>query len=294
MSGFPDVVAPRGIDRIDASPSPSPWHPDLVPTDDLASFRTSPEAYDRLVGRYGPALAAALVERAGVGPGARVLDVGCGPGALALVLSGVVGAAELVAAVDPSHSYAGACRVRVPGADVRVGTAEALPFEAATFDAVFAQLVVNFMTDAAVGVAEMRRVARPGAVVAATVWDYAGEMRLLRAFWDAAIDVAGERVHALDEGRRMQFCSPGELGRLWRDAGLVDVEVSPVVVSAAYRDFDDLWGPLEVGVAPSGAFCVSLPPERRAALRHRFTERLGSPDGPFQLEARAWAVLGRA
>lgn len=70
-----------------------------------------------------------------------------------------------------------------------MGTAEALPFEAATFDAVLAQLVVNFMVDAAVGVAEMRRVARAGAVVAATVWDYAGEMRLLRAFWDAAIDV---------------------------------------------------------------------------------------------------------
>ncbi len=265
-----------------------------MPTDDLASFRTSPEAYDLHVGRYGPGLAAALVERAGVGAGARVLDVGCGPGALALVLSGVVGEPALVAAVDPSDGYVGACRVRVPGADVRVGTAEALPFEAATFDAVLAQLVVNFMVDAAVGVAEMRRVARAGAVVAATVWDYAGQMRLLRAFWDAALDVEGEPVRALDEGRRMRFCSPGELGRLWRDAGLVDVEVGPVVVSAAYRDFDDLWVPFEVGVAPSGAFCVSLPPERRVALRHRFAERLGSPDGPFQLEARAWAVMGRA
>jgi SAM-dependent methyltransferase len=270
------------------------WHPDLVPTDDLAWFRTSPEAYDLHVGRYGSALAAALVERAGVGPGARVLDVGCGPGALALLLSDVVGEAALVAAVDPSHGYASACRARVPGADVRVGTAEALPFEDGTFDAVFAQLVVNFMADAALGVAEMRRVARPGAVVAATVWDYAGEMRLLRAFWDAAIDVEGESVRALDEGRRMRFCCPGELGRLWRDAGLVDVEVSPVMVSTAYQDFDDLWCPFEVGVGPSGAFCVSLPPERRAVLRHRFAERLGSPDGPFKLDARAWAVTGRA
>lgn len=266
----------------------------FVPTDDLASFRTSPEAYDLHVGRYGPALAAALVERSGVGAGARVLDVGCGPGALTLALSGVVGEPALVAAIDPSHGYAGACRVRVPGADVRVGTAEALPFEAATFDAVFAQLVVNFMADAAAGVAEMRRVARAGAVVAATVWDYAGEMRLLRAFWDAAIDVEGESVRALDEGRRMRFCSPEELGRLWRNAGLDDVAVGPVVVSAGYRDFDDLWAPFDVGVAPSGAFCVSLLPERRIMLRRRFAERLGSPDGPFRLDARAWAVMGRA
>jgi hypothetical protein len=132
-----------------------------------------------------------------------------------------------------------------------------------------------------------RRVARPGAVVAATVWDYAGQMRLLRTFWDAAIDVAGEPARALDEGKRMRFCSTEELSRLWQDAGLVDVEVGPVVVNAAYRDFDDLWAPLESGVTPSSAFCVSLPPQRRAALRRRFAERLGSPDGPFQLRARA-------
>jgi SAM-dependent methyltransferase len=243
---------------------------------------------------YGSALAAALIERSGVGAGARVLDVGCGPGALTRALVGMVGQPALVAAVDPSEGYVGACPARAPGVDVRVGTAEALPFETATFDAVFAQLVVNFMADAATGVAEMRRVARSGGVVAAAVWDYAGQMRLLRAFWDAAIDVEGESARALDEGRRMRFCFPGELGQLWRDAGLVDVEVGPVVVSAAYRDFDDLWAPFEAGVAPSGAFCVSLPSERRAVLRRRFAQRLGSPDASFQLIARAWAVVGWA
>jgi ubiquinone/menaquinone biosynthesis C-methylase UbiE len=94
------------------------WHPGVVSTDDLASFRTSSEAYDLHVGRYGPALAAALIERAGVAAGARVLDVGCGPGALTLALSLVVGEPALVAAVDPSDGYTRACQVRVPGADV--------------------------------------------------------------------------------------------------------------------------------------------------------------------------------
>jgi hypothetical protein len=121
-----------------------------------------------------------------------------------------------------------------------------------------------------------------------------GIANTLRAFWDAAIDVAGDQARALDEGRRMPFCNPGELGRLWQDAGMVDVEVRSVVVSATYRDFADLWAPLEAGVARSGAFCVSLPPAQRAALRHRFAERLGSPEGSFPLQARAWAVLGRA
>jgi len=91
----------------------------------------------------------------------------------------------------------------------------------------------------------------------------------------------------------MRFCSPGELGRLWRDAGLVDVEVGPVLVSAAYRDFNDLWAPFEVGVAPSGAFCVSLAPERRAALRGQLRATLPfANDGSISPIARAWAAKG--
>ena len=46
-----------------------------------ATFRTSADAYDRHIGRYGPELAAALIAAAGLQPGQRALDVGCGPGA---------------------------------------------------------------------------------------------------------------------------------------------------------------------------------------------------------------------
>ena len=69
------------------------------------------------------------------------------------------------------------------------------------------------MHDATAGVREMARVVPPAARSAATVWDYAGGMTLLRRFWDAAeaLDpAAAER----DEGRTMRYCSPGELGQL--------------------------------------------------------------------------------
>jgi hypothetical protein len=138
----------------------------------------------------------------------------------------------------------------------------------------------------------MARVTRPGGVVASCVWDYAGEMTLLRAFWDSARDVDPARAAGADEGVVMRWCSQGELAELWRAAGLRDVHADSLAVSATYRDFEDLWAPLPTGVAPSGAFCTSLDEGRRAALHDAYRDRLGVGDGPFELSARAWAVAG--
>jgi hypothetical protein len=79
---------------------------------------------------------------------------------------------------------------------------------------------------------------------------------------------------------------------LWDEAGLCDVRAGSLAVSAHYTDYDDLWLPLTVGVGPAGAFCKSLDETRRAALREALHARLGFPDGPFELHARAWAVAG--
>jgi len=265
----------------------------VSPPEGAATFRVSADAYDRFVGRYAPALSAALIGVATIDPEMRVLDVGCGPGGLTRALADRVGA-ENVAAVDPSEPFVEACRARVPGADVRVGSAEQLPFENSTFDAVLSQLVVNFLDDAERGVREMRRVSLRGGTVAACVWDYAEGMTMLRAFWDAALEVAPEEAASRDEGTTMRYCSPDGLAALWLSAGLMDVEVGELVVSAEYESFDDLWAPLPSGVGPAGAFCASLDPERQEALRVACSRRLGDPHGPFRLEARAWYAVGRA
>ena len=254
-------------------------------------FQAPAEAYDRYVGRYGAELAAALLERAQVAPGHHVLDVGCGPGAVTSAAARIVGPSQ-VAAVDPSQPFVEACRARNPDVDVRVAGAESLPFADASFDAVVSQLVVNFLADAPAGVAEMRRVAKPGGVVAANVWDYADGMRMLRAFWDAAVEVDPEGAGRADEGT-MPYCGTGELEALWSASGLADVEGSALEVEAAYADFDDLWQPFTAGIGPAGAYCASLDPERRAELRTRLSAKLGDPEGPFTLTARAWCAVGR-
>ena len=256
-----------------------------------ATFQTPAETYDRLVGRYSRELGRALIAAAGVQPGCRAVDVGCGPGALTTELLALLGA-ERVAAVDPSAPFVEACRQRLPGVRVEIGSAEALPFEDDAFDYSLAQLVVNFMTDPPAGLREMRRVTRSGGTIAAAVWDYAGEMTLLRRFWDAAVALdpsAAER----DEGLSMPFCSTGQLDHLLSAVGLAEVRGSAAIIPADYDGFEDLWEPLERGVAPSGAYAASLSSARRAALKEEFRLRLGVGNEPFQLTARAWVATGR-
>jgi ubiquinone/menaquinone biosynthesis C-methylase UbiE len=250
------------------------------------------EAYDYHVGRYGAQLAAGLIEVTGVRRGQRALDVGCGPGPLTSALAEALGA-ENVAAVDPSEPFVEACRTRVPGADVRVGVGERLPFADGSFDAVLAQLVVQLMDDRDAGVREMARVAIPGGTVAACVWD-SRRMPLLRSFWDAALEAAPERAAAIDDGRRVGYETPGKLGALLQESGLADIVTGEFSVDAHYESFDDLWRPFAAGVGHSGACYASLDGAGQAALAADAYRRLGSPDGAFTLTARAWWARGTA
>lgn len=161
------------------------------------SFDVDAAAYDAFMGRWSRLLSAALADAAGIVPGMRVLDVGCGTGALTDELVRRVGARG-VAAIDPSVSFVHAMRDRFPGVDVREASAEQLPFSDGGFDATLAQLVVHFLRDPIAGLAEMRRVTRPGGVVVACVWDYAGNRGPLGVFWDAAREI---RPDVRDESR---------------------------------------------------------------------------------------------
>ena len=250
------------------------------------SFTTGTDAYGRYVGRYSAALASELCDAVGLRDGDTALDVGCGPGALAAELASRLGA-DRVAGVEPSEPFLADARAAVPGADLRQGGAEELPFDEDAFDVVLSQLVVNFMVDPGRGVTEMRRVARR--TVASCVWDYAEGMTLIRTFWDAALALDPD---APDEASTMRNVKPHELRVLWELAGLREIETGELVVAADYDDFDDWWSPFPTGLAPAGQYCASLDDGRREALRQECFRRLGSPAGPFRLDARAWFVRG--
>jgi SAM-dependent methyltransferase len=249
------------------------------------SFAVSGDAYDRFMGRYSRRLAPEFADFAGVEAGQRVLDVGCGSGVLTEELAGRVGA-EQVSGVDPSPLLA-ACAERVPGVELKQGKAEALPWPDDSFDAAVAQLVIHFMDDPATGVTEMARVTRPGGVVAASSWDFAGGMEMLRVYWETA----RELDHDLS-GESRSFGNLGELDALWRELGLEDVQAGPLEVSAGYQDFDELWDTFLLGVGPAGEYVVSLPADRQETLRDAYRRRLGEPTGGLTLSARAWAARG--
>lgn len=251
------------------------------------SFDVAAESYDRFMGGWSRQLAPLFADLAGVATGQRVLDVGCGPGSLIAELVARVGS-ENVAAIDPSPSFVDAARARHRGVDIRLGSAEQLPFHARTFDAALAQLVVHFMRDPVSGLREMARVTKHDGVVAACVWDYGGDRGPLGPFWPAAREL---RADVDDESHRAG-ARQGHLVQLFTEAGLADVREADLAVTRTYPSFDDWWVTFTRGVGPAGTFYASLDSEEQAALEARCREML--PDGSFTLTAHAWAARGRA
>jgi SAM-dependent methyltransferase len=250
------------------------------------SFDVAADAYDRYMGRYSILLSPQLADVAGVRAGQRVLDVGCGPGALTAELVSRVGASA-VAAVDPSESFVAAAAERNPGTQVLRASAEHLPFPALTFDATLAQLVVHFMTDPVGGLAEMARVTRRDGVVAACVWDHAGQGPL-SLYWRAAREIDAK----VDDESRLAGVREGHLSELFEAAGLRDVEGAVLWASLEHPTFEAWWEPFTHGVGPAGAFLASLSADRQVELRE--TCRAMIPATPFVVTARAWAARGLA
>lgn len=253
------------------------------------AFDVSGDVYDRFMGRYSVPLAPLFADFAGVtgAGGGRALDVGCGPGALTRELVRRLGA-DNVAAADPSPKFVESCRARLPGVDVRQAPAEKLPWEGASFDAAMAQLVLSFVKDGPTAAREMRRVVRPGGVVAACMWAAQDGMEMLRLFWDAVLELDP----AAPDESAMRYRTVAELRALWEAAGLQQVETAPLDVTAEYESFDDFWLALLQGVGPAGAYAASLDEDKRARLREACRHRLQRPAAAFRLAARAFAVRG--
>jgi hypothetical protein len=139
----------------------------------------------------------------------------------------------------------------------------------------------------------MQRAVRPGGgTVAVYVWDYVGEMQLLRRFWDAALALDPAACD-LDEGRRFPICEPNALLALFAEAGLSRAESCAIDIPTVFRDFEDYWSPFLGGQGPAPGYCVSLAEAKREALRDRLRAELPTaPDGTISLKARAFGVRG--
>jgi len=251
--------------------------------------------YEQLMGRWSRRLATGFIDFAGLAPGERILDVGCGTGSLTFELAKSADLIE-IQAIDFSPVFVEAARAR--NTDPRIAfqqaDATALPFADQAFDRALALLVLHFVPEAGKAVAEMRRVVRPGGVVAAVVWDHYGGMPGFRMMVDtvAALSESGRQM-------RSRFCfqpmmQPGEMKRSFVDQGLADVSETQLTIRMDYENFDDYWAPIAAGEGPLGKYMTTLDAAEQtrveAAVRDAY--QAGRPDGPRSFASVAWACRG--
>lgn len=248
--------------------------------------------YERYIGRWSRAIAPLFLSWLNLSPGLRWLDVGCGTGALSAAILARASPKSLVG-VEPSEGFLKLAAQNLSGqADLLAGSAADLPVESSACDVVVSGLVLNFVSDLPAALSEMQRVSRPGGVVAAYVWDYADRMEVIRHFWDAAasLDPAAAQLH---EGARFPLCRPSALRSVFEQSGLVQVETTSLELMALFVDFEDYWQPFLGGQGPAPTYAMSLPEERRSALRARLQATLPSGvGGSLALRAGAWAIRG--
>jgi SAM-dependent methyltransferase len=257
---------------------------------------SSGDGYERLMGRWSRRLAEPFLDFAGCRNGEVVLEAGCGTGSLTFALAKRMTGTIKGIDFSPAYIEHAARANQHPQIEFKVGDICALPYDSASFDRVLSLLVLHFVPRASDAVAELRRVARSGATVAAAVWDARGGLVANRIFFDAAaaLDEKGNQRRAGNFTRPMT--RPGELGKAWRSAGLAEVRETMLLTRMEFESFDDYWAPYIGKDGPGAEYVATLEPTQRDRLRElvRAAYLDGEADGPRSYAAVAWAVAGVA
>jgi SAM-dependent methyltransferase len=256
---------------------------------------SSGDGYELQMGRWSRRLAEPFIDFCGLRDGDTILDAGCGTGALTAALTQRTTTAR-IKAIDFSAIYVEHARRQVsePRVEFSVGDICALPYDAASFDRVLSLLVLHFVPRTEQAVAELRRVARPGATVGAAVWDARGGLVANRIFFDAAaaLDPAGNERRARNFTRPMT--RPGELAAAWRAAGFIGIRDTMLTIRMDFTSFDDYWAPYLGKDGPGPEYMATLDGGQQQRLRDlvRAAYLDGEEDGPRSYAATAWAVAG--
>src|SRR5438270_13616683 len=253
--------------------------------------------YERLMGRWSRCLAPLFIAHAGVAEGEEVLEIGCGTGSLTFALAEAARFARLTA-IDQSAVYLAAAQAENhdPRIHLELGDGCALHFADASFDRTLSMLVLpSVLPEPEQMVAEMRRVTRPGGVVAAAFWDTPGGTPHQRMFWDTAAALDDSAGSARDNTLSRPACAPGELERIWAEAVVVEVAERSLLIRMDFTDFADYWAPFASGEGGLGAYVATLDDARRGRLEHHLRAAFltGRPDGERSFVAVALSCRGR-
>lgn len=246
-------------------------------------------------------------------PGARLLDAGTGTGIAARAAHERGWSVDAVDA-EPSmvafaQDAASAVRTR-PGSRTQtrpqsrppsrppafaVAGLARLPFGDEDFDAIVANFAVNHVAHPEAAVAELRRVAKPGSRIAATIWPW--QPTELNELWAAIMDETGTRpaTVALPEGSDFARSEDGLTGLL-ADAGWGDAAARRLRWEFAIEPAP-LWAGVEAGIAVIGQGYEQADAARRAAMTAAFERRaaeLAAADGRLRFAVEAILGTGAA
>jgi ubiquinone/menaquinone biosynthesis C-methylase UbiE len=252
--------------------------------------------YERLMGRWSRRLAPLFIEHAGTADGEELLEIGCGTGSLTFALAEAVSFLRLTA-IDQSAVYLAAAQAknRDPRIRFEQGDGCMLRFPDRSFDRSLSMLVLpSVVPHPEQMVAEMRRVTRPGGVVAAAFWDTPGGTPHQRMFWDTAAALDESAGTARDSALSRPIYAPGALPRMWDEAGLIEIDHRSLMIRIEFADFADYWTPFASGEGGLGAYVAALDDTRRDRLEDhlRAAYLTGRPDGRRSFVAVALSCRG--
>ena len=257
---------------------------------------TDGAAYQRFIGRWTRRLADPLIAFADPLPDGPVLDVGTGTGSVVAALREAKPARSItgIDIAKPYLAFAGE-RDDCKGVTFLQQDATALDLPDDHFAAALSCIVMNFLKEPAKALAEMRRVVRPGGVVAAAVWDFRGGLVYQRILWDtiASLDPKAAATRARIFSAPLGL--PDGMVDLWQAEGLDDVTRSSLTIRMDFSNFADYWEPLLGGQGPVGGYVAGLDHEMQTRVREavRAAFLAGAADGERSLTATAWVVKGR-
>lgn len=220
------------------------------------------EEWARWWGSFAAPVRKLILRATAVGPGSRVLDVGCGSGEF---LAELAARGARAAGVDPAEGMVALARRAAPAAQVRIGVAESLPWPDGEFDVVTAINALQFAENPDAAAAELLRVTVPGGRLAVANWAERAVNEL------DAIDAALNDEPGVDGDLRV----PGGLEELLADVGADVVEAGLVEVPFEVPDDDALVAAILLGEdLASGPLVVDAArPFRTSSGGYRFTNR---------------------
>ena len=248
-------------------------------------------AYQRFMGRWSRSVGSIFLDWLAQRRHLHWLDVGCGTGAFTELVFDTCCPTRLVAVDTATDQLEYARRKPIAqDAEFKVASATELPFPNGLFDIVTSALVINFISDRPRALAEMRRVARPGGLVALYVWDVAAGLgpswpiaQAMRSIGISPPQMPGERD-----------CTLEALHSLFEQTGFQSTEVRQIEVESIYRDFDDFWISQTPAFSPVGRRLATLQKSECVRLRAAVAALLSvGPDGSVTYSARANALKGK-